>query len=311
MKTRSTILMIQPVNFKFNNETAENNYFQISKTKLTSAEIQKSALIEFRNFRKKLIENKINIISISDTLTPAKPDSIFPNNWVSFHEDGTVVLYPMFSKNRRLERRKDIIENLQSKYGFYISKIIDYSCQERYKKYLEGTGSLVIDYDNGIVYANVSVRTNSELVKQFCVDMKFEPVIFNSFDSRGRRIYHTNVMMCVGNKFVVICLESVKDREERKELIDTIKQTGKELVEISFKQMEEFAGNMLEIYDNKKKSVLIMSDRAYRSLKEGQIKYFESVGKLVYVNINTIEQIGGGSARCMLADVRLPKKKLV
>jgi len=307
MQTTDTVLMIEPIAFGYNAETAENNYFQVEQK---GADIQSKALAEFNTFVGKLRSKGINVITIKDTLDPHTPDSIFPNNWVSFHKDGKVVLYPMFASNRRVERRDDIIESIQNQ-GFEVTEIDDWSLPEIQGHFLEGTGSMIFDHDNKIAYGSVSLRLDENLFRKFCEKYGFTPVVFHSFQTVGEErlpIYHTNVMMCVADKFVVICLDCIDDEGERTHVIETIKNSGKEIIEISEAQMQQFAGNMLQVQNKEDKKFLVMSETAYKSLNETQVSAIEKYCEIIYSDLNTIEVNGGGSARCMLAEVFLSKK---
>ena len=307
MQTASTVLMVEPIAFGYNAQTAENNYFQVEQK---DADIQTKALEEFNNFADKLKSKGINVISVKDTLEPHSPDSIFPNNWVSFHNDGKVVLYPMFAPNRRVERRADILEILKDN-GFEITEIEDLSHFENQQKFLEGTGSMIFDHDHKIAYGSVSLRLDEELFRQFCTKFGFRPVVFHSYQNAGGErlpIYHTNVMMCVADKFVVICLDCIDDELEREKVQEVIKSTQKEIIEISEDQMQQFAGNMLQVQNEAGEKFLVMSESAYRSLTAQQISAIEKYCEIIYSDLNTIETNGGGSARCMLAEVFLPKK---
>lgn len=295
--------MIRPVDFKFNEQTAENNKFQVASAE---ADVQEQALTEFDSFVNLLRINGVDVTVIDDTLEPSTPDSIFPNNWVSFHDDGEVILYPMFSENRRAERREDIIHSVSE--HFKVGKVTDLSTDEAQDIFLEGTGSLVLDRDNKIAYACISIRTNEIALTKFCNATAYEAVVFNAVDSSGFPIYHTNVMMCVGDKFAVICLDSIPDLKEKELVEQSLIATGKELIEISFEQMNHFAGNMLQVQDNNGESLLVMSEQAYLSLAIDQIKTLEKYCKIIYAPLYTIEKNGGGSARCMLAEVHLPIK---
>ena len=304
-QSADTVLMIEPIAFGFNEQTAVNNYFQIQQ----EGNVQEKALQEFHFFVEKLRAKGINVITIKDTIEPKTPDSIFPNNWVSFHQDGKVVLYPMFADNRRLERREDIINQIKEQ--FDVKEIIDYSKIENEDKYLEGTGSMIFDHDNKIAYGSVSLRLDEELFRKFCAEFGFTPVVFHSYQTAGEErlpIYHTNVMMCVADKFVVICLNCIDDESERQNVIDSIKNSGKELIEISEDQMQNFAGNMLQVQNNAGEKFLVMSQSAYKSLQPEQVSAIEKYSEIIYSDLETIETNGGGSARCMLAEVFLPKK---
>ncbi|MDR2236046.1 MAG: amidinotransferase [Chryseobacterium sp.] len=307
MQTTDTVLMIEPIAFGYNAETAKNNYFQVEQT---GSDIQSKALAEFNTFVGKLRGKGINVITIKDTLDPHTPDSIFPNNWVSFHKDGKVVLYPMFASNRRVERREDIIESIGNQ-GFEVSEIDDWSFSETQGHFLEGTGSMIFDHDNKIAYGSVSLRLDEKLFREFCSKYGFTPVVFHSYQTVGTErlpIYHTNVMMCVADRFVVICLDCIDDELEREKVIETIKNSGKEIIDISEEQMQQFAGNMLQVQNKDGKKFLVMSQTAYQSLNPDQVAAIEKYCEIIYSDLNTIEVNGGGSARCMLAEVFLPKK---
>lgn len=306
MQTASTVLMVEPIAFGYNSQTAENNYFQVEQKE---ADIQEKALQEFNNFVGKLRNKGIKVITVKDTLEPHSPDSIFPNNWVSFHEDGRVALYPMFAPNRRVERRADILDTVRNE-GFKISEINDLSSPENEDKFLEGTGSMIFDHDHKIAYGSVSLRLDEELFRDFCDQFGYTPVVFHSFQNVGNQrlpIYHTNVMMCVAEQFVVICLDCIDDELEREKVQEVIKSTEKEIIEISEDQMHQFAGNMLQVQNEEGTQFLVMSETAYKSLTKEQIEKIESYCEIIYADLNTIEVNGGGSARCMLAEVFLPK----
>ncbi|MEC5158576.1 citrulline utilization hydrolase CtlX [Chryseobacterium sp. MP_3.2] len=306
MQTAKTVLMVEPIAFGYNSQTAENNYFQKEQKE---ANIQEKALEEFNAFATKLREKGIEVITVKDTLEPHSPDSIFPNNWVSFHEDGTVALYPMFAMNRRVERRPEILQALQNE-GFNIDKVEDLSPAENEEKYLEGTGSMIFDHEYKIAYGSVSLRLDEELFREFCEKFGYRPVVFHSFQNVGNQrlpIYHTNVMMCVAQQFVVICLDCIDDEMEREKIQETIKSTDKELIEISEDQMQQFAGNMLQVQNQEGQQFLVMSETAYQSLTEKQISAIEMHCEIIHADLNTIETNGGGSARCMLAEVFLPR----
>ena len=303
----NNIMMIEPVSFNYNTETAINNYYQINNTALSKEEIQKKALKEFKEFVSLLRSKNINVIVFKDTENPKTPDSIFPNNWVSFHIDGEVVLYPMYAKNRRLERRNDIIQKLRD--DFIVTKINDFSYYENQELYLEGTGSMILDRENKICYAAISDRTNKNIVNDFCNQLNFKPILFTSNqDVRGERlaIYHTNVMMCITTRFAIVCLDSIDCDEEKDRVIDILNETKKEIISISEEQTNKFAGNMLEVEGDKK--YLVMSKSAYSCLTENQIKKINKYCEILYSDLSTIEDYGGGSARCMMAEIFLPLK---
>ncbi|SFI15673.1 citrulline utilization hydrolase CtlX [Halpernia frigidisoli] len=306
MQTTDTVLMIEPVNFGFNAETAENNYFQ---TNTENGNTQEKALKEFNAFVAKLRDKKINVITVKDSSDTYTPDSIFPNNWVSFDAAGNTFLYPMFAENRRLERRNEVLDAIEN-CGFLINDIIDLSETENDGKYLEGTGSMIFDHDKKLAYGSVSLRLDEDLFKKYCEKIGYEAIVFHSFQTaNGERlpIYHTNVMMCVGEKFVVICLDCIDAEIEREKVIEVIKNSGKELIEISEDQMHQFAGNMLQAKNSENENFLIMSQTAFKSLNQKQIEAIEKYCEIIYADLETIETNGGGSARCMLAEVFLPK----
>ena len=307
MQSTDTVLMIEPIAFGYNSQTAENNYFQVNSQ---NAQTQENALKEFKGFVEKLKAKGINVVSVKDTLEPHTPDSIFPNNWVSFSEDGKVYLYPMFAPNRRDERRKEIISELENK-GFSVSGIEDISHYENENLFLEGTGSMIFDHDYKIAYGSVSLRLDEKLFIDFCEKIGYRPVVFHSYQTAGDErlpIYHTNVMMCVAEKFVVICLDAIDDELEREKIEEVIKSTNKKIIEITEQQMQNFAGNMLEVRNIAGEKFLIMSETAYKSLTTKQIGLIELHNEIIYSDLHTIELNGGGSARCMLAEVFLPKK---
>lgn len=304
-----TLLMVRPVNFRMNEQTAVNNYYQMDLKDVGPEAVQSRALKEFDEFVKKLRSEGIQVIVFQDTKNPDTPDSIFPNNWISFHENGDVVLYPMFAENRRLERDERVLDLLE-KEGFIIRNIIDYTSAEIENVFLEGTGSLILDRQHGKAYCALSPRANEELLIEFCEDFDYEPVIFHANQSvNGERlaIYHTNVMMCLGEKFSVICLNSIDDKSERKNIVKHLRANGKEVIDITEEQLGRFAGNMLQVVNNKGKKFVIMSLAALESLTEKQIKSIEKHGEIISSSLDTIETCGGGSARCMMAEVFLPK----
>jgi hypothetical protein len=305
-----TLLLIEPVAFGFNRQTAGNNFFQQPDNK-PEALIREEARTEFHRMMDILKENAIDLIIVKDTPEPHTPDSIFPNNWVSFHQDGQVALYPMFADNRRLERRSDILSLLEEK-GFMIQKIIDYSPFEKEGHFLEGTGSMVLDRENKVAYAALSERTSKDLFLKFCDDFQFTPCCFTANQTLGNKrlpIYHTNVMMCIGNRYAVVCLESVDGQTERRKIIDSLSANQKEIIEITEKQMNQFAGNMLQIENRQGEKLLVMSESAHSALSEKQIEQLSGYNKIIRIPIPTIEKQGGGSVRCMIAEIFLPKNK--
>ncbi|MEB8329961.1 arginine deiminase-related protein [Flavobacteriaceae bacterium KMM 6897] len=305
----NTILMVRPVSFRMNEQTAVNNYFQ-GNLDMMNQDINIKAQNEFDTFVNILREKGVNVVVVKDTLDPDTPDSIFPNNWVSFHENGNVGIYPMFAENRRNERREDILETLEEK-GFLIENIVDYTSAEDEQLFLEGTGSIILDREYHKAYCALSARADEELFIEFCEDFEYTPVVFTANQSvSGKRlpIYHTNVMMCVADTFAVICLDTIDDKKEKKNVVDHLKQDGKEIIAITETQMHQFAGNMLQVQGMGDQAYLVMSSTAYNSLKPEQIKAIEKHCPIIHSSLETIETCGGGSARCMMAEVFLPKK---
>ena len=298
----NNILMIRPVSFGFNEETADSNAFQKKDHRKT--DVNKLAQQEFDEMVAILRENGVDVTIVDDTQEPHTPDSIFPNNWVSFHSDGEVFLYPMQAENRRLERREDIISKLEDR--FTVKHIIDLSRFEHEGKFLEGTGSMVLDRAHKIAYACLSPRTDREVLSIFCDQAGYTAICFDAVDEHGKAIYHTNVLMCIGEHFAVICMDSIPNPHEKVVITDSLRSTQKEIIEISFDQMNHFAGNMLEVKNQKGDSLIVMSQNAFNSLFEDQKNALKKYGKLIYSDINTIETNGGGSARCMMAEVYLP-----
>jgi hypothetical protein len=304
MHATSHILMIRPVNFTYNVQTAVNNTFQLAGN---DSGAQEKALKEFDVFVEMLRNNDVDVLVVEDTREPHTPDSIFPNNWISFHDNGMVLLYPMYAENRRLERKPLILNEIRKR--FAVADILDLSDFEKQGKFLEGTGSMVLDRDKKIAYACLSPRTDEGLLQQFCAAMHYHKVSFDAVDSNGGAIYHTNVMMCVGDRFVVICLESVRSDAQKEIITLTIKNSGKELIEISLEQMNHFAGNMLQVNNRKGKKLLVMSTQAYDSLNELQINRLRTFSTIIHSSLDSIETNGGGSARCMMAEIHLPIQK--
>ncbi|WP_244214213.1 citrulline utilization hydrolase CtlX [Pedobacter jejuensis] len=293
--------MIRPVDFKFNEQTAGNNMFQVASNE---DGVQALALKEFDGLVDLLKANGVDVTVVDDTNQPETPDSIFPNNWVSFHEDGSVFLYPMFSENRRLERRNDILEKLKEK--FEVNHVSDISFYEQQHAFLEGTGSMVLDRTNKIAYACLSVRTDEEVLNNFCMLTGYQPIAFQAVDSSRFPIYHTNVMMCIGDEFAIICLDSIPNEQEKLIVALSLNNSGKHLIEITLEQMNQFAGNMLQVTNHDNEKLLVMSEQAYLSLTKQQISLLEQYCRIIYAPIYTIEKNGGGSARCMLAEIHLP-----
>lgn len=299
-----TVLMIEPVHFGFNAETAVNNYFQ-TPVDDSNETLQQLALNEYLSMVEKLRSVGIEVISVRDTEKPYTPDSIFPNNWISFHEDGQVVLYPMFAPNRRAERRTDIPQIVEN-HGHLLSNIDDFSFWEEENRFLEGTGSMILDRRNKIARAAISERTDKSLFLQFCSTFGYKPVTFTANQSVGserKPVYHTNVMLCVADCYAVICAESIDDLSEREMVIRSLQESGKTIIEISEKQMHHFAGNMLQLANGVGKRFLVMSQTAFDCLNDEQRDSLQAINELIICAIPTIEKAGGGSVRCMMAEV--------
>ena len=293
-----------------NEQTAINNYYQKVLDNLSAEEVNKAAEIEFDRFVKVLRNKGVQVNVVDDTLDPDTPDSIFPNNWVSFHADGRVGIYPMYADNRRLERREDVFIILQNQHGLKIDEVVDFTEFEEHNKFLEGTGSMVLDRSYKIAYAALSQRTDRKAFEHFCSVFNYAGVVFNAYQTVGeerRLIYHTNVMMCIANHFAILCADCIDDVDERSMVIETLKDSGKEVVFISEDQVHRFAGNMLEVLNSEGKNHLVMSTSAYESLTEAQIETIEKYAEIIHSSLDTIEACGGGSARCMMAEVFLPK----
>ncbi len=303
MQTTSHILMIRPSHFDFNKETAVNNSFQINTGDHL---VPEKALNEFDQFVIKLRSYDIDVTVVQDTADPYTPDSIFPNNWISFHSEDTICLYPMFAENRRKERKQSVLDQISSK--FVLTNTIDFTEQEERARFLEGTGSMVLDREHKIAYACLSVRTDENILQQFCDEMGYTPLVFEAVDADKYPIYHTNVMMCVADQFVVICLDSIHNQDEKDILIKTLLRTGKVIIQISIDQMNHFAGNMLQLENNSGTKYLVMSTQAFQSLTEEQIKQIKVFNEIIHSDISTIEKNGGGSARCMIAEIFLTPK---
>lgn len=301
-----SILMIRPVRFGYNQQTAVNNAFQSAPDYATSEEsIQSKALLEFDHFVEKLKEAGIPLLIINDTDHPHTPDSIFPNNWMTTHSGGRMVLFPMFAENRRRERKETVITAVKE--NFQIESVFDLSVYESENRFLEGTGSFILDREQRIAYACLSPRTDEGIFRAFCDQINFQPVVFRAIDMRGIPIYHTNVMMCVADQYAVINLPSI-DPNDRELVKNTLKKSGKTIIEISQHQMDAFAGNMLQLFNENLQPYLVMSTQAYESLNRGQIELLESFNPILHVPIDTIERHGGGSVRCMMAELFLSSK---
>lgn len=309
-QTTNSILMIRPVAFRMNEQTAVNNYYQKVLDGLLPSTVNAKAQQEFDAFVAKLQSVGVDVNVVDDVLNPDTPDSIFPNNWISFHENGDVALYPMFAENRRLERREDILDILEEK-GFVINNIMDYTSAEEDGFFLEGTGSLVLDRENGKAYCALSPRADEELFIEFCEDFEFTPVIFEAFqtvNNERKLIYHTNVMMCLGETFAVICADCIDDKKERKMVLESLRGDEKEIILITEDQVNNFAGNMLEVKGADDRRYLVMSTSAYQSLTKKQIAQLEEHVTILSSSLDTIEACGGGSARCMMAEIFLPRE---
>jgi hypothetical protein len=308
-QTTNAIVMIRPVAFRMNEQTAINNYYQKVLDGLLPETVNAKAQHEFDAFVDKLRAVGVQVIVVNDTLSPDTPDSVFPNNWISFHENGDVALYPMFAKNRRAERREEILDLLEDE-GFRIDNIMDYTEAEQDSVFLEGTGSLLLDRANGKAYCALSPRADEELFIEFCEDFDFAPIVFEAFqtvDGERKLIYHTNVMMCLGETFAVICADCIDDKKERKMVLDNLKTDNKEVILISEDQVNNFAGNMLEVKGTDDKRYLVMSASAHQSLTPKQVAQLENHATILSSSLDTIEACGGGSARCMMAEIFLPR----
>jgi len=307
MQITNTVLMIRPVRFRMNEQTAVNNYFQ-EKIDTENQQINHQAQQEFDTFVQKLRLVGVKVIVVDDIYEQNTPDSVFPNNWISFHQNGNVALYPMFAENRRRERREDILDKIEAE-GFLIENVYDYTSAEEENIFLEGTGVMVLDRVNRKAYCALSPRADEDLFIEFCEDFEYTPIIFHAYqqvDDKQALIYHTNVMMAVGDTFAVICADSITDKKERKNVLAHLKDDKKDIIYITTQQMHQFAGNMLQVQGDNS-TYLVMSDAAYQSLTPAQINQLEQHTKILHTNLTTIETCGGGSARCMLAEVFLPK----
>jgi hypothetical protein len=308
-QTTNTVVMIRPVAFRRNEETAVNNYYQKVLDKMLPETIQAKALQQFDAFVEKLKSIGVQVVVIQDKKDTDTPDSIFPNNWISFHETGDVALYPMFADNRRLERREDILDVLEDK-GFEITEIMDYTSAEEDNVFLEGTGSLLLDREFNKAYCALSPRSDEELMIEFCEDFDMSPVLFEAFqtvDGERKPIYHTNVMLTIAETFAVICADSIDDKKERKMVLENLKADGKEIILITEEQVNHFAGNMLQVRGAEDKRYLVMSTAAFTSLTQVQLDKIQKHCDIVHTSLDVIEACGGGSARCMMAEVFLPK----
>jgi hypothetical protein len=305
----NTVLMIRPVQFRMNEQTAVNNYYQKVLEHTLPETVNTKAVAEFDTMVKTLKNAGIQVIVVEDSKEFDTPDSIFPNNWISFHKNGTIGLYPMFAKNRRVERKASIIEAVEAE-GFKIETVVDYTAAEDDGYYLEGTGSILLDRENQKAYCALSERADEELFIEFCEDFEYTPVVFSAYQTVNNKrelIYHTNVMMCLGTTFAVVCLASIDDKKERKNLLKHLHEDGKKVIEISEDQVNNFAGNMLQLKVTNDQSYLVMSQSALESLRPAQVQLLEAHATIISSKLDTIEACGGGSARCMMAEVFLPK----
>ena len=303
----SNVLMVRPASFQYNDQTAASNDYQ-NKPSISKEETIKKAQKEFDSMVELLEEKGINVLVIDDTASPEKPDAIFPNNWISMHQNGDVFLFPMKTPNRSAERRPEIIEELEE--YFEIENVNDWSHYEGQNRALEGTGSIIFDHLNHKAYACLSPRTDEKILRKFCDDIKYEPIVFQAYKRNGAAQYHTNVVMSIGEGFVVICMACITDKGENREVRTSLEKDGFEIIEITMEQLEEhFAGNMLNVLNNDDQSVLVMSDRAFKSLTEAQITQIEKYATIVAPKIDFIEEVGGGSARCMMAEIFLLEKE--
>ena len=303
----NTVLMVRPVRFRMNEETVVNNYFQ-EEMDLKNEEINRQAQQEFDAFVHKLREVGVKVIGVDDIYEQNTPDSVFPNNWITFHQNGNVAIYPMFAENRRRERREDILDKVEED-GFLIENVYDYTDAEQENIFLEGTGAMVLDRVHRKAYCALSPRADEELFIEFCEDFEYTPVIFKAYqkvDGKQVPIYHTNVMMALGENFAVVCLDTITDKSERKNLLHHLKEDKKEIISITPEQMCQYAGNMLQV-QGKDSTYLVMSDAAYNVLTPQQIQMIEKYTQILHSNLETIETCGGGSARCMLAEVFNPR----
>ena len=304
----SSVLMIRPYRFFSNPQTAQSNKFQ-GQSSLSEEQLHVCAIKEFDALVAKLEEVGVDVILFDDTPEPPTPDSVFPNNWVSFHADGKVVLYPMEAKNRRTERREDIILALSESYAFAVEQIIDLTHHEGQERYLEGTGSMVFDHANRIAYACLSSRTNVNVLSDFANKMNYSIISFDATDRLGSSIYHTNVMMSVGQSLAIVCDESIRSNKQREKVLGSLKETNHKVLKITFRQMEAFAGNVLEVLSNTGEHLLLMSNQAMHSFTKEQLKLINTYTRIIAAPINNIEASAGGGVRCMMAEIYLPKRK--
>ncbi len=297
-----SILMIRPKHFGFNEETATDNAFQ--KNDLSGQDIQGRALREFDAFREAIEDTGVKIHLFDDQTEPILPDAVFSNNWISMHGDGSLILYPLYARSRRAERRQDIVNYFSKHYT--VRQVLDWTSWEFNENYLESTGSLVLDRRNRLAYACLSERTRMAALESFCQQMNYTAVPFRAYDSDKRNIYHTNVMLHISESFVVICAEAIADQPVRKRILQQLHDSGRTLIEISQEQLQQFAGNLITL-SGKHYPVIAMSTQAFMSLDKSQIRELEHFGELIHSPLDTIERLGGGSARCMITGVFLPE----
>ena len=307
MQLPAAVVMLRPASFGFNPDTAPSFLFQREITDANRKEIERRARIEFDLLAGRLREAGVDVIVLDDKEELKTPDAVFPNNWVSFHHDGTVVMYPMFAPSRRPERRRDIIEKLQTG-GFRVSRVADLTHHENQGRFLEGTGSVVFDHSDHIAYANISPRTNSDVLGELCNTLGYRPIVFHATSENGDPIFHTDMVMSIGDRFVIFCGESINDTTERKRVLDGLKATGREIISIDRKQVEQFSGNVLQLQAQNGGTVLAISTAACLSLRSDQRDAIQRFTKIVESPLPVFEGIGRGSARCMMADVHLPRK---
>jgi hypothetical protein len=301
----SAVFMVRPSSFGFNEQTATSNAFQ-KRSSGSATHVHTLALQEFDAMVRLLRDNRIEAVVLNDTIDHVRPDAVFPNNWMSVHEDGNVCLYPMLTPNRRLERRQEFIEQLKETYS--IKQIFDFSAEESKGRIVEGTGSLVFDHINQLAYANRSERTDEGLVKEICNQLQYTPIVFDAVDENGSAIYHTNVLMCVGERVAIVCLDAIRNDHDQESVLGSLAQTNHKVVAISYTQMKNFAGNMLEVKNADGEPFMLLSQSAFNSLLPGQIDAITRYADLLPISIPTIETHGGGSVRCMVGGIHAPKK---
>ena len=303
----SAVLMIRPAGFGFNEGTAATNLFQTRPDDTTRVVVQKNAVAEFDSLSAAIRGSGVEVIVIEDLPEPRTPDAVFPNNWISFHTDGTVVLYPMCARSRRLERRDDIVPILREKFGFHVTRVVDWTNHEEDGRFFEGTGSVVFDHLDRCAYASLSARTDPGLFAELAELLGYESIMFQATDGNGNRVYHTNVVMSIGDAFAIVAAEAICDTGERRAVLERLKATGRRLIQIGQDQMRRFAGNVLELQAADATRVLVMSTAARAAFNPQQLAVLEASVQIVASGLETIEMVGGGSARCMLAEVYLPR----